>query len=177
MNQPKRQRAREAYRSFRHKLFSTGEAIWKIAARTISLVSIGLGGLLLIMGLLMLIVDTGLFMNPARVSLVSKNFLSTLAQFPGIPFDLTELTTSPATIAGIVVWILGLDVMLVGLGLWVKNRFARYTGITVFGLAAFFDFVKFLLSGILGAPSSVIELIVNSTILYCFLKSEIWAGA
>jgi hypothetical protein len=177
MNQPKGQHAREAYRSFRHKLFSIGEAIWKIAAKTVSLVSIGLGGLLLVLGLLMLVVDTGLFMNPTHVSLVSKNFLSTLAQFPGIPFDLTELTTSPATIAGIVVWILGLDVMLVGLGLWVKNRFAIYAGIVIFGLAVFFDFVKFLLSGILGAPSSVIELIVNSMILYCLFKSEIWDDA
>jgi hypothetical protein len=177
MNQPKRQRARETYRSFRHKFFSIGEAIWKIAAKTISLISIGLGGLLLILGLLMLVVDTGLFMSSTRVSLVSNNFLSTLAQFPGIPFDLSELTTSPATVAGIVVWILGLDVMLVGLGLWVKNRFARYTGIIVFGMAAFFDFVKFLLSGILGAPSSVIELIANSIILYCLFKSEIWADA
>ncbi len=177
MNQPKRQPAREAYRSFKQKLFSIGEAIWKIAAKTISLVSVSLGGLLLVLGLLMLAVDTGLFMNPTRVSLVSSNFLSTLAQFPGIPFDLTELTTSPATIAGIVVWILGLDIMLVGLGLWVKNRFARYTGIIVFGLAAFFDFSKFLLSGILGAPSSVIELIANSIILYCLFKSEIWTDS
>jgi hypothetical protein len=177
MNQPKRRRPREAYRAFRHKLFMSGQAIWKIAAKTVSLFSIGLGGLLLVLGLLMLMFDTGIFLSSTRVSLVSNNFLSTIAQFPGIPVDLTELTTSPATIAGFVVWILGFDIMLVGLGLWVKSRFARYVGIAVFGMAAFFDFVKFLLAGVLGAPGSVIELIANSVLLYCLFKTEIWIDA
>jgi len=84
------------------------------------------------------------------------------------------LATSPATIAGIVVWMLGFDILLVGLGLWVRHRGARWVGVIIFGLAAFFDFVQFLLLGLLGAPTSSIELIVNSLILWGLFKREIW---
>jgi len=171
-----RSRALRAYRSFRHKIHDTAQSILERAAEIISLVSIGLGSVLLASSLLMLVLDTGFFMSSTHVSMVSNNFLNTVAQLPGIPFDLTELKTSPSTISGILVWILGLDIVLVGLGIWVKNRLARYAGITVFGLAAYFNFVKFLLFGILGSPSSIIELAVNSTILYLLFKSEIWTN-
>jgi hypothetical protein len=72
---------------------------------------------------------------------------------------------------------LGLDVLLVGLGLWVRHRGARLVGVIIFGLAAFFDFVQFLLFGLLGAPGSAIELIVNSLILWGLFKREIWVNA
>jgi hypothetical protein len=72
---------------------------------------------------------------------------------------------------------LGLDILLVGLGLWVRHRGARWVGVTIFGLAAFFDFVQFLLFGLLGAPGSSIELIVNSLILWGLFKHEIWVDA
>jgi len=100
-----------------------------------------------------------------------------MAQFPGIPFGPADLATSSESIGGIVVWMLGLDILLVGLGLWIRHRYARWIGVTIVGLAAFFDFVQFLLYGLLGAPGSVIELVVNSLILYSLLHGEIWVDA
>jgi hypothetical protein len=72
---------------------------------------------------------------------------------------------------------LGLDILLVGLGLWVGHRGARWVAAIIFGLAAFFDFVQFLLFGLLGAPASSVELIVNSLILWGLFKREIWVEA
>jgi len=175
MNQSEDQTIPETYKRPRHYRDNISQSIWNLAPKAISLFSIGLGAILLVSGLLMLFVDGSL--SSTRASLVSNNFLSTVAQFPGIPFNLTDLTSSPAAVGGIVVWVLGIDIMLVGLGLWIKNKLARYFAVTVFGIAAFFDFTNFLLSGVLGAPSSVTELLVNSALLYCLFKNEIWAEA
>ena len=165
---------RSLARGLRHLFLSTGQSLEKIAADAISFVSFSLGWLLLVLGLLLMLIDAGMFVGSTSVPLVSSRVELILAQFPGIPLYLAELTPSPATIAGLVVWLLGLDILLVGLGLWARHRLARWVAILVFGLAAFFDFVQFLLSGLLGAPGPTIELIVNSLILYGLFKREIW---
>jgi len=149
----------------------------KTVANGISLFSICLGWLLLALGLLISVGETNSFLSPAYATSVSTNILSIVGKFPGIPFDVTELGTSSAIISGIIVWILGIDIILLGFGLWMRSRFARYVGITVFGLATFFDFVEFLMNGFVGAPASVIEMIINSTVLYCLFKGEIWIDA
>ena len=161
---------------FRHVFLSTGQSRGKIAADTISFLSIGLGWLLLVLGLLLMVADSGSLVSSSGVSLVFNSVLFIMARCPGIPLSISDLTRSSATIAGIVVWMLGLDILLVGLGLWVRRRGARWVGVIIFGLAAFFDFVQFLLFGLLGAPSSSIELILNSLILWGLFKREIWVG-
>jgi hypothetical protein len=161
---------------FRQVALSARETIRKIAADTISLVFIGLGWLLLVLGLFLMVADTGI-VSSNSVSLAFNHVLFIVAQSPGIPLGSADLATSSASIGGFVVWMLGLDTMLVGFGLWVRHRYARWIGVTIFGLAVFFDFVQFLLHGLLGAPGSAIELIVNSLILYGLLDREIWINA
>ena len=169
--------SQKANRLFRHVLLSTCKTISKIAADTISLLFIGLGWLLLVLGLFLMIAGTGSIVSSSSVSLAFNNVRFIMAQFPGIPFGPADLATSSESIGGIVVWMLGLDILLVGLGLWIRHRYARWIGVTIVGLAAFFDFVQFLLYGLLGAPGSVIELVVNSLILYSLLHGEIWVDA
>ena len=146
----------------------------KPVAKSISLFSICLGWLLLALGLLLSVGETNSLLSPTFATSVSNNILSIVAKLPGVPFDMTELGASSPVVSGIIVWILGLDIVLLGFGLWMRSRFARYVGITVFGLAAFFDFVEFLMNGFVGASASVIEMMINSTVLYYLFKREIW---
>jgi hypothetical protein len=67
---------------------------------------------------------------------------------------------------GLVSWIIGLDLLLTGLGLWVKHRLAQIVAVIIFALSTFAQFIEFLLLGIVGSPSSVILTILNSIILY-----------
>jgi hypothetical protein len=94
---------------------------------------------------------------------------------PGMPLELSDLGASGLAMVGIVTWIIGLDLLLVSLGLSVKNRVAKYVAIVFFALAAYFDFVQFLLKGLSGAMFSVIGLALNITIVYFLFKTEVIA--
>ena len=97
--------------------------------------------------------------------------VSTSDWIPGIPFYIGALTNVNAIIVGSVSWILGVDLLLVGLGLWVRHRLARSAAIMIFALAALFQFVQFLLFGAIGSPISLVELFVDGTFAY-FLFSK-----
>jgi hypothetical protein len=97
-----------------------------------------------------------------------------VSQFPAVPFPIGELLNQDTTVIGIFIAIMGIDILLVGLGLWARHKLARWIAIAIFGLAAYFDFTQFLLLGFLGAPCSTIEAIVNSLIAYVLFKRDIW---
>jgi hypothetical protein len=156
----------------RHIILCAGQFIGQIAADTISLLSVGLGWILLVLGLLLMFANAGLLSSNSAY-LVS-GVTSIVGQLPGIPVYAVDLATTQTTLFGIVIWTLGLDVLLVGLGLWVRHRLARWVAAAIFGLAAFFDFAQFLLLGLLGAPVFTLEFIVNTLILYALFKREIW---
>jgi hypothetical protein len=95
---------------------------------------------------------------------------------PGIPFYIGDLAKNSITVIGLVSWILGIDIFLIGLGIWVRHQLARFAALIIFGSAAFFQFVQFLLLGILGSPISVMELCVDGVIIYCLLSRFDSAG-
>jgi hypothetical protein len=113
---------------------------------------------------------------PAKVSGVDAAIASVvfvMSQIPGIPFELGDLINSGGlTLVGIALWVVGFDVLLVGLGLWARSKLAKWVALMVFSVAAFFDLVQFLLLGLLGSPSSVIGIFVNGLIVYLLTKLD-----
>ncbi|MCW4024998.1 MAG: hypothetical protein NWF01_08190 [Candidatus Bathyarchaeota archaeon] len=90
---------------------------------------------------------------------------------PGVPLSMAELAGLDAITFGSVSWIIGVDLLLVGLGLWVRHKVARLAAMLIFTLAAFFQFSEFLFLGFLNAPFSFIMFIVNAVFVF-FLFSK-----
>jgi hypothetical protein len=121
---------------------------------------------LVVCGLYLMITDASASIQVAQTNSVAKSAVSVLDWIPGIPFYIGDLANATATAVGLVCWILGIDFLLVGLGLWVRHRLARLAALVIFAVAGFFQFVQFLLLGILGSPVSIIELSIDGVFAY-----------
>jgi hypothetical protein len=122
------------------------------------------GVVLIIGGFYLMITD------PSGSTQAAQTIVSVVNWVPGIPFYIGELANSSASIVGLVSWFVGLDLLLVGLGLWIRHRLARFTALIIFVLAAYFQFIQFLYFGFLGAPTSIIELCVDAILVYFLLS-------
>ena len=111
-------------------------------------------------------IDPSASTQVAQTNSATQSSASIVNWIPGIPFYIGALTSGGIAIIGLVSWILGLDFLLIGLGFWVRNELARFAGLMTFGLAFFFQFVQFLLNGIIGSPVSVLELCVDGIFVY-----------
>ena len=100
-----------------------------------------------------------------------KTMVSAVDWVPGIPFYIANLGNASASIVGLVSWIVGLDLLLVGLGLWVRNELARFAALAIFALSAYFQLIQFLHWGIVGAPTATVQLCVDGFLIY-FLFSK-----
>ena len=96
----------------------------------------------------------------------AQSVVSSVGWIPGIPFYIGDLVNVSVASIGLVSWIVGIDLLLVGLGLWIRHKLARLTALMIFALAACFQFLQFLVLGYLGAPTSVIELLINGIFAY-----------
>jgi len=128
------------------------------------------GVVLIVSGLYLMIVNPSASSQVALSNQGVQSAVSAVDWIPGIPFYVGGLSNVGAITVGSVSWILGVDLLLVGLGLWVRHWLARLAAITIFGLAAFFQFIQFLLLGVIGSPISVIELFVDGAIVYCLFS-------
>jgi hypothetical protein len=137
----------------------------------ISKLVITFGVVLLVGGLYLLIIGSGVY-TQAGVNTV----IITVNWIPGIPFEISALSNVGATMIGLVSWFVGIDLLLVGLGLWVRHKFAQYIALAVFALAAIFQFFEFFYAGIIGSPSAIPELIINGVLAY-FIFSRFDAKA
>ncbi len=137
----------------------------------VAILVITFGVVLLVAGLYLLITDAT---QTAQGDFTGQSVISTISWIPGIPFYLGELVNYSLTAVGLVSWIVGFDFLLLGLGLWVRHKLARLAALAIFLLATCFQFVQFLLLGILGSPIAVIETAINAILLYVvFSKFEI----
>ena len=118
-------------------------------------------GVMLVVGGLYLIMT-----NPSGSTQGAQSIVSTVNWIPGIPFSIGSLVNVGATSVGLVSWFIGIDLLLVGLGFWVRSRIARFIGLTIFILAALFQFVQFMFVGIMGSPASIIELLIDASFIY-----------
>jgi hypothetical protein len=128
------------------------------------------GVVLIVGGLYLMMTDPGASTQVAQTS-ATQSVVSTMDWIPGIPFYINSLVNVGTSAIGLVSWILGIDFLLVGLGFWVRNQIARLIGLMIFILAAAFQFVQFINLGIMGSPTSIIELLVDGIFIY-FLFSK-----
>jgi len=113
----------------------------------------------------------GLYLMLTQASMSAQSIVSAVSWVPGIPFYVGVLSNVGSSTVGLVVWLIGLDLLVVGLGLWVRHVLARFTALTVFALASCFQFVQCVELGILGAPASAASLCVDAVLAY-FLFSR-----
>lgn len=115
----------------------------------------------------------GLYLMIANPSNVTQNgqaaiqsVVSAVDWIPGIPSSSGYLASTSITTVGLVSWILGVDFLLVGMGLWVRHRLARFVAIVIFVVAACFQFTQFLNVGFISSPASVIETCIDALLAY-----------
>ncbi len=108
--------------------------------------------------------------NDSSETLTSEFAVSVTNSIPGIPFCIGEMTNYSLATVGLVSWAVGLNLLFIGLGLWIRHKFARITAFIVFSLATVFQFVQFLLLGIAGSPISIAEIMFNGIFSYLLLS-------
>ena len=118
-------------------------------------------GVVLLIGGLSLI-----FTNGAVSTQTIQTVVSSINWVPGIPYNMSNLLNLSTSTIGLATWFIGLDLLLMGLGLWVRHRLARFTAILIFGLAACFQFIEFIYAGLIGSPASLIGIIADVLIVY-----------
>jgi hypothetical protein len=89
------------------------------------------GVVLIIAGLYLMIVNP-VVSTQANVSTQSP--VATIEWIPGIPFYIGDLANVNAIVVGSVSWILGVDLLLVGMGLWGRHKIARFAAIIIWNL-------------------------------------------
>ena len=131
---------------------------------------VAFGVALIVGGLYFVIGDASASTQVAQTDSAAKSAVYILGWIPGIPFCIGDLADFSVTVIGLVSCIVGICLFLVGLGLWVRHRPARLAALAIFVSAAFFQFVQFLLLGVLGSPISIIELCVDGVIAYSLMS-------
>jgi hypothetical protein len=159
-------------RNPRLNLYSTHFSKSNIAD-TLFVVTVTAGVISLVGGLSIVLFAASLPAKVSGVDAMTKSVVFVMNQIPGIPFELSDLSNSGGlTLVGIALWVMGFDVLLLGLGLWARSKLAKWVALMVFSVAAFFDLAQFLLLGLLGSPSSVIGIFVNGLIAYLLTKLD-----
>ena len=130
----------------------------------ISKVVITLGVVLLVGGLYLMILNPG--SQSSQANAAAQSVIGTLRWVPGIPFYFSDLAGIGVILIGLVFWVMGINLLLTGLGLWARHRLARFIAIIVFAFSACMQFIEFLLSGAIGAPASVVMLAGDATVAY-----------
>jgi hypothetical protein len=159
-------------RTLRLNLYSTYFSKSNIAD-ILFVVTVTVGVISLVGGLSIVLLAASLPAKVSGVDATTKSVVFVMSQIPGIPFELSDLINSGGlTWVGIALWVVGFDVLLIGLGLWARSKLAKWVALIVFSVATFFDLVQFLLLGLLGSPSSVIGIFGNGLIVYLLTKLD-----
>jgi hypothetical protein len=153
------------------KLTSNRPGVTDIIAKFI----ITFGVVLLISGLALMLADSSLIAQTLLSDTAVDTAVGVISWVPGVPFNANELIIFNVTTAGLVAWISGIDLLLIGLGIWVKHRLAQLVAVVMFGLSAVFQFQQFLTLGINGAPASITGIVINGVITYYLFMTFNWA--
>jgi hypothetical protein len=146
-------------RTRRH--FDNRELITNILSNLI----ITLGVVLIVGGLFLIVSDPGTS-NSAQANMAARSVIDTTAWIPGLPFFLGDIASCSITAIGLVSWLMGINLLLTGLGLWIRHRLARLVALTIFSVSNVIQFAQFMLLGVVGAPYSIVLLILNGVIAY-----------
>jgi hypothetical protein len=132
----------------------------------LSEIIITLGVVLIVGGIYLMVLDPSSLNQTLQTSVAAKSVLSTTAWIPGLPFFMNDLESCSITTMGLVSWLMGINLLLTGLGLWVRHGLARLAALLIFCLSAVVQLVQSLLLGIIGSPNSVVLLILDAVIVY-----------
>jgi hypothetical protein len=128
------------------------------------------GVVLIVGGLYLMISFEG---RVAQSSIVIGSVTSVVTWVPGIPFYIGVLSNTSGATIGLVSWLIGIDLLFVGLGLWVRHKFALFTALVIFVLGAVFQFVEFLNFGILGSPAAFFAMCIDAIfVLFLFSRFD-----
>jgi hypothetical protein len=141
----------------------------------ISKLIITFGVVLLISGLYLMLTGSSLLGQEPLSNTAMETATAIVSWVPGIPFSASDLAGYNVTTIGLVSWIVGLDLLLVGLGVWARHRLALLAAVIIFALAAGFQFWQFFTLGIAGAPASLVGLCINGVIAYFLFLTFNWA--
>jgi hypothetical protein len=124
------------------------------------------GVVLIVGGIYLMILDSSSSNQTLQTTVAAKSVINTTAWIPGLPFFMNDLVSCSITAIGFVSWLMGINLLLTGLGLWVRHGLARLVALSIFCLSAVVQFAQFLLLGIIGSPNSVVLLILDVVIVY-----------
>jgi hypothetical protein len=163
-----------------------GSALWLIGSnrsksqsepvqgkkRTLFLTIITVGIVFIVAGIFIIFLAAIVAPRAGDVEWLQHISVSVLGQIPGFPIAMDDLHNTSLTVAGTVSWIVGLDIFVVGIGLWGNKKLAKWMAIIIFALSAYFNFAQFLLLGLLGAPMTTAGLFANTLILYLLWRTD-----
>lgn len=121
---------------------------------------------LIVGGLYLMIFDPSASGQSVQTNVAARSVTATTAWIPGLPFFASDIAGCSMTAVGLISWVMGVNLLLTGLGLWIRHKLARLVGLALFSISAAIQFAQFLLLGIIGSPYSIILLILNSTIAF-----------
>ena len=131
-----------------------------------------LGVVLLFGGLYLMILNSGSLSQATQTNVAAQSVIDTAKWIPGIPFNIGDLSGCSISVIGLVLWVMGINLLLTGLGLWVRHRLARLIAIGIFLFASILQFVQFLLYGVLGSPQALVLLAADAAIAYLLFSAE-----
>jgi hypothetical protein len=137
-----------------------------LAANALFLITVTLGLLLLVGGLFTMILSASLPDKIGDFESTTQSIVFATSEIPRVLVNLGDSASgSPATM-GIVSWIIGIDILFIGLGLWAKSRLAKWIAMGVFASSTFFNFVTFLNVGVLGSFSAFMGIFIDGSLIY-----------
>ena len=136
----------------------------------LSKIIITLGVVLIVGGLYLMVLDPSTSNPTLQTTVAAKSVINTTVWIPGLPFFINDLKNCSIAAIGLVTWLMGINLLLTGLGLWVRHGLARLAALSIFFLSATIQLIQFLLLGILGSPNSVVLLILDIVIVYLLLR-------
>lgn len=144
-----------------------------LKAKVVSRLSMIAGGVMLIGGLLLIFIDSATAESDSFRN-IALSAVQTVEQVFGFPLPSYGFANNSISAIGIVALIVGVDLLMISLGLSVRSKIARWIAAIIFSLATFFDFSLFLLQGLLGAPAALPGTLINGLMVYILLKDRKW---
>jgi hypothetical protein len=137
----------------------------------VSKLTITLGVVLIVGGLYLMLVSPSKSSLTSQANVAAQSVIQTAKWIPGLPFNIADLAGCTISAIGLVLWLMGINLLLTGLGLWVRHRLARLIAIGIFSVAAFLQFIQFLLYGIVGASPSLVMLGADLIMTYLLFSA------
>lgn len=138
----------------------------ELITNILSNLTITLGVVLIVGGIFLMVQSPSSSNNSIQTNMAARSVIDTTEWIPGLPFFVSDMAVCSVTAIGIVFWLMGLNLLVTGLGLWIRHRLARFAALAIFSLSTVIQFAQFFLLGIVGSPYSILLLILNGTIAY-----------